>query len=64
MGNWNHAGATGMIGTEHAESTWDILGVRARVMVWFSVTYMSVYIFIAVQSCPVLCPLHFCRGLL
>lgn len=31
-GNWNDAGATGMIGNEHAESTWDILGDRARVM--------------------------------
>lgn len=61
-GNWNYAGATGMIGNEHAEISWNILGVRARVMVWFSVTYMCVYIFISIHTCPALCPLHFFAG--
>lgn len=54
----------GLIRNEHADSTWDILGVRARVMVWFGATYMCAYIFISIHSCPALCPLHFCRGVL
>lgn len=45
-GNRNCAGTTGITGNEHAESTWDILGVRARVMVWLSVTYVCLYIYI------------------
>lgn len=61
-GNRNCAGTTGITGNEHAESTWDILGVRARVIVWLSVTYVCVYIFISIHSFPALCPLHFLQG--